>query len=145
MNFTLLQLLTTSAVTIIGWYIAHRIAVKRDQAIKKRDLQIQYLIDAYRKLESITGRKVLTDDDRKIIIKNLESAIADILLFGSSTQIKYAYEFTQELKTNMEPSLTPLLTALRNDLRLELNLPKSEIEIRHLRIPLNPPAGKADK
>jgi len=139
MNFTLLQLLTTSIVTIIGWYIAHRIAVKRDQTAKKRDLQIQYLIDAYRKLESVTARKALNDDERKTIIKNLESAIADIQLFGSSTQIKYAYEFTQELKTNMEPSLTPLLTALRSDLRSELNLSKPGMEIRHLRIPFNPP------
>jgi hypothetical protein len=139
MTPTLLPLLITSIVTIVGWYIAHQIAVRRDRLAKKRDLRVQYLIDAYRKLESVTARKVLTDDERKDIIKNLESAIADIQLFGSSTHIKYAYEFTQELKTNMEPSLTPLLTALRNDLRSELNLSKPGMEIRHLRIPFNPP------
>jgi hypothetical protein len=93
----------------LGWYIAYRTTVRRDQLAKKRDLRIQYLIDAYRRLESAANRTNAQTQE-------LESAVADIQLFGSAEQI------------------TLVRKSLRADLRKELDLGISPAKIVHLRI-----------
>lgn len=47
----LLPLLITTFTAVAGWLVVHWMAAKRDQTNKRRDLRIQYLIEAYRKLE----------------------------------------------------------------------------------------------
>jgi hypothetical protein len=69
----LVPLLITTAVGIVGWYVAHGLAMRRDRAAKRRELRVQFLVDAYRRLESVSNRPFRAETG-----KVLESAIADI-------------------------------------------------------------------
>jgi hypothetical protein len=111
----------------LGWYIAYRTTVRRDQLAKKRDLRIQYLIDAYRRLESAANRTNAQTQE-------LESAVADIQLFGSAEQITLVRKFAEEFAAERSAGLEDLLESLRADLRKELDLGISPAKIVHLRI-----------
>ena len=71
----LLPLLITTFVAILGWYVAHRQSAARDRANKKRDVRVQYLIDAYRRLESAASR---SPREMEKYADGFESAISDI-------------------------------------------------------------------
>src|SRR5687768_15765709 len=43
-------------VAVAGWYTAHGYASQRDADNKRREIRAQYLIDAYRKIESMSSR-----------------------------------------------------------------------------------------
>jgi hypothetical protein len=79
MNWQLLgPLLVTTAVAIGGWFVAHALTSRRDRSNKQREHRISYLIEAYRSLELCAHRI-----DNLDCVK-LESAVADIQLFGST-------------------------------------------------------------
>jgi hypothetical protein len=75
-------------VVILGWYVAHYLTRKRDQANKRRDPRIQYLIEAYRNLEFASNRPLTAD-----LAPYLEKAVADIQLFGTPEQVYLAQDF----------------------------------------------------
>jgi len=52
----------------------------------------------------------------------IESAVADIQLFGSVKQVRLAQAFIAEFAATRTASLDPLLEELRKDLRAELQL-----------------------
>jgi hypothetical protein len=114
----LIPLLITSVVVIVGWFIIHWLSSKRDQNNKRRELRVQYLIEAWRKLENSCNRNDITWHH------DLESAIADIQLFGSPEQIVLAENFIQDFtnKENHGADADELLNSLRQDLRKELQL-----------------------
>lgn len=128
----LLPLLITTFVAILGWYIAHRLNVFRDRANKKRDLQIQYLIGAYRHLENSSNRPKNYDNNAV-----LESAIADIQLFGTAEQVKLAEKFAFDIAQNSHASTDELLINLRAELRKELGLEEVKPQIVYLRLDEN--------
>jgi len=101
--------------------------VRRDRLSKKRDLRIQYLIDAYRRIESVANR---TDG----AMEGLESAVADIQLFGSPDQVRLARDFAVEFAAAGGAGLEDLLESLSADLRKELDLGEPAARIVHLRI-----------
>ena len=113
---------------ILGGLLVHFLAVSRDRANKRRDQRIGYLIEAYRCLESCSNRDLQFD------LKKVEPAVADIQLFGSTTQVKLVQEFIFEFERKKNSSLTEILESLRNDLRSELGLSVVEKRIYHLRI-----------
>ena len=130
MNWQLLfPLLVTSIVTMVGWYILHHLARKRDFENKKKELRINYLIEAWRKLEHSVNRK--NEDPTH----DVEKSIADIQLFGTAKQIELAIKVVTDLVNNKNASLDDILEELRQDLRKELNLEKvsSRIQIFRLR------------
>ena len=90
-------------------------------------LRDDYLIDAFRRLESASNKKVA-------INKDLESVMADIQLFGSKKQIKLAQKFISEMAENQNSSTLELLESLRDDLREELMLDKVSDKFLFLRI-----------
>jgi uncharacterized protein YjaG (DUF416 family) len=55
----LLSLIVTATLAITGWYVLHRLSLNRDEANKRRDLRVQYLLEAYRKLENASNRQDL--------------------------------------------------------------------------------------
>jgi hypothetical protein len=119
----------TAIVVIVGWYVAHVLAGKRDQTNKRRDLRVQYMIDAYRKLE-FAGNRPLSSE----IAPAFEKAIADIQLFGTPKQVALAQEFALGFAQRKPYSLDPLLNELRQELRNELKLEPVEPKIKYLRI-----------
>lgn len=127
----LVPLLITTGVAIVGWYAAHALAMRRDRAAKRRDLRVQFLIDAYRRLESVSNRPFSKETARA-----LESAIADIQLFGTPKQVGLAEEFAVGYAENRRHPIQPLLAELRNDLRRELQLEATPGTLKALRIEL---------
>lgn len=100
----------------MGAWLAHTFAASRDRKNKRREQRIAFLIEAYRRLEFISNRPSLTD------AKPIESAVADIQLFGSPSQIQLVRTFVREFASTRSASLDPILEALRKDLRAELQL-----------------------
>lgn len=119
----------TAAVVIVGWYVAHYLTGKRDQTNKRRDLRVQYLIEAYRRLES-AGNRPLTQE----VAPEFEKAVADVQLFGTRKQVELARTFALGFAKNGTHSLDPLLNELRQELRKELNLESVPANITYLRI-----------
>lgn len=128
----LFPLSVTTLVVISGWYFVHRFNIARDRSNKKRDLQIQYLLEAYRRLERASNRPKNFDNDHE-----LESAIADIQLFGTVEQVKLAEKFSFDIAQNNHASTDELLINLRTELRKELGLEQVNPEIVYLRLDKN--------
>lgn len=123
----LLPLLVTSVVTVFGWFTLHLFARKRDIENKQKELRINYLIEAWRKLEYSVNRN--NYDPSEI----LENPIADIQLLGTTKQIELAQNFVSELVKDKKANLAELLEELRQDLRTELKLEKTPRKIYHSR------------
>ncbi|WP_268846595.1 hypothetical protein [Flavobacterium aestivum] len=128
----LIPLLITALVTIFGWYIVHLFSAKRDRKNKQRELRVNYLIEAWRKLEYASNRKGV---DAK---EYVEKPIADIQLFGTKKQIELTIKIANELAEKNGTNLIELLTELRQDLRKELNLQQIEMPIKVFRDGLPP-------
>jgi len=111
------KLFTTLLVVSLGWWVAHYLSARREVTNERRKLRVSYLLEAYRKLE-----QAVHPLDPKAKQEQLESAIADIQLLGSPSQVTMASEFAKSLANNSEASLDGLLFNLRESLRLELQL-----------------------
>ncbi|WYD81120.1 MAG: hypothetical protein V8K32_01780 [Candidatus Electrothrix gigas] len=100
--------------------LVHYLTSKRDRQNKRREIRVQYLIEAYRKLEAGVSRGPIHGTEHG---KGFESAIADIQLLGSDEQARMAKEFTTAIATRKDDaSVGPLLMSLRDALRSELDL-----------------------
>lgn len=80
-----ISVLVPAVVAIAGWFVANRISARKDLATRRRELIVSYLVDAYRKLEK-SASAVIPEESWA----GIESAIADIQLFGSSRQVELA-------------------------------------------------------
>ena len=108
-------------VAVIGWFVAHQFNVFRDRQNKRRDLIIQYLLEAYRRLEAAANREK-TDEQAAAF----ESAIADIQLLGSIQQISATIKYLRAHSSTDGAVIDDVLCLLRNDLRRELGLASVE-------------------
>ncbi len=118
-----------AGVVAVGWRVAHRQDMTRDQLAKRRELRLQFLIDAYRRLEFVSNRPLSPGTSEEF-----ERAIADIQLFGSPSQVALARQFALEFARDGTAPLDPLLSTLRQDLRQELLLEKVPERITYLRL-----------
>jgi hypothetical protein len=103
--------------------------MRRDRINKRRDLRVQYLIDAYRKLEYASNRPISPET-----APDFEKAVADIQLFGSPRQVKLAQEFAVGMAESGAYSLDEIMVDLRQDLRKELLLPEVPAKIKYWRL-----------
>jgi Na+/phosphate symporter len=126
-------MLLTVLLALVGWGVGYWSTLRRDRLSKKRDLRTQYLIEAHRRLESAGNRSTNTSQ----WAHELESAVADIQLFGSSEQVRRARTFALEFAEHGHAALDELLESLRIDLRKELDLVVAEDCITYLRIGLD--------
>ena len=122
------QLLVMFIVSALGWWIVHTLSARRDVANERRKLLVSYLLEVYRNLEKAVRRS-----DSKAYAQ-LESAIADIQLLGSPSQVKMASEIATSLVANSEASINELLFDLRDSLRSELHLESVKDKIIFFRI-----------
>ena len=106
-------------VAILIWYLSSRDLAKKEKENKRREIRLNYLIDAYQRLESASNRPF---DPKSTYSRNIESAISDIQLFGSRKQSDLAQEFSKTYADAHDASVDDLLNELRNDLRKELDL-----------------------
>ena len=138
MNWNLLlPLLVTTAVAILGWLVAHGLAVARDQRIKRREVRLSFLLEAYRRLEAGASRGAIHGGK---FAAGFESAIADIQLLGTTEQSKMAKDLAHAIASRApEASAGPLLLSLRDEFRRELDLEELGEAPVHFRLQ---PAGQ---
>jgi hypothetical protein len=120
------KLFLTAFVAFSAAWAAHFFASNRDRKNKQTDQQITFLIDTYRLLESVPHQP-------KLDAAALESAIADIQIFGSPRQIALAQEFSTKFADTSNAPLDALIEELRKDLREELQLDEVPRKLVHLR------------
>jgi hypothetical protein len=120
-------------VAIVGYALTHSLASRRDLRNEKRTIRINFMIDAYRRLEDGSCR----GDDQEKYSDAFHSAIADIQLLGSPAQVEIAQKiaFAIGSGTGIPIPINDLLNALREELRSELDLPRLGIDIVILRSP----------
>lgn len=122
-----INLIITILVTVIGWIVLYFHAIRTNTLLKKKEITIKYLSDAWSSLEKGSNRR-----DKKYNI-DIEVAIGQIQLFGTERQIELAQKLAFELSSNGECSTLELLNLLRDDLRKELMLQKSLRGLKFLR------------
>ena len=121
------DLIIQCIITVIGWIVVYIFAIRQNTQIKKKEVTIEYLIQAWGKLEKASNRK----DNR--YNTEIETAIADIQLFGTNRQIELAQQFAEEIARNKESSALDLLVLLGEDLRKELKLESVPRKFKFLR------------
>lgn len=121
------NLVIQGVLTVIGWIVVYILAIRQNTQIKKKEVTIKFLIQSWRKLEKASNRK----DNR--YNTEIETAIADIQLFGTKQQIELAQQFIEEIARHKEGSTLELLDLLREDLRKELKLERVPRKFKILR------------
>lgn len=114
-------------LTVIGWIVVYILALRQNTQIKKKEVTIKFLVQAWERLEKASNRQ---DNSYNT---DIETAIADIQLFGTKRQIELAQQFAKEIARNKESSTLELLILLREDLRKELRLEKVPRKFKFLR------------
>ena len=85
--------MVTVTVAALGWIVAHHFTSRRDMASKRREIQTQYLIEAYRKIDNLIEPEKYNREWRE----SLQSAFSEIQLFGTQKQIALAHKFAELL------------------------------------------------
>lgn len=122
------QVITTvivAVVAIAGWLVASR----QQRRAVRRNMRIEYLLNAYRKLERATNRESTSEHSQAI-----EEAVADIYLLGTPKQVTLVADFAKNFAQAGGADLKNLLTDLRKSLRRELLLEVDESESVSLRM-----------
>lgn len=120
--FPLIGPALAAIVAIIGWGVVHRLGIIKDQNAKQRDMRIQFLLEAYRRLEFAANRPEAGKDEQD----KFESALADIQLLGTKLQIEELMRYLDEWNSSDgNASINPLLELLRTHLREEISLEKN--------------------
>lgn len=122
-----LALLLGILIAVGGW-IANAVHSRRE---KRREVRIQYLLEAYRNLDDAVHRNDPLTDERA---DSFERAIADIQLLGNGSQVALADKFCREFASGDGADPGDLLEALRIDLRSELLLPDAEPRTTWMRL-----------
>ena len=126
----LLPFIVTTIVAVLGWEIAHPLTRKRERANRHRDIRLQYLIEAYRRLADASARHPSSAPE---YARGLESALADIQLFGSFTQVEKLKKFLEDYAADGNAYLDEVINDLRAELRKELDLPPIPGNVQWLR------------
>jgi len=122
------QPLIPLASAVVGGLVVHLLSGRRDRANKRKEQRVTYLIEAYRRLEECSQQFGVAARGK------LESAVADIQLFGTPRQVDLVQRFASDFAAKGNASLDELLADLRTDLRAELNLEAVPENVVHLRI-----------
>jgi hypothetical protein len=127
---TIIASFVVGIVAGFGWWVAHYFTSKRDVENERRKLRTQYLLEAFRKLETASNR---SSESFETDFEKLASAVADIQLLGTLEQVRLAKTFALEFAKNGTASLDELTENLRNELRKELQIEEVRENIVYLR------------
>ena len=122
--------LVTVVIALGGWLAVHRFSAWRDRINHKRKMQTDFLVTAFQQLANSANRPFAPGAEH---LKDMESALADIQLFGSKTQVQQVEDFASEFAQANSASLDPLLNSLRQDLRKELGYEQINSNVKWVR------------
>lgn len=127
MDFEYLKIIITIILAIFGWIVAHYFTSKRDVSNKKREIVLNYLIEAYFILTNdLTEEGVINQEKAK----KMEKIVSQVQLFGTKEQVRIIKKW---LSNKGVGDLAPLFNSLRDDLRKELGLDKIEDNVQWAR------------
>lgn len=115
-------------VGVISWFVANKLAARRERENDRRDYRAKFLIDAWVTLADTANR----DDSSRL--PTLEGAIAKIQLLGTAHQIELAQAFSVQMAQESSGSLDELLADLRQNLREELGFEPVSNAMVHFRV-----------
>ncbi|MFA6282570.1 MAG: hypothetical protein WCT30_04175 [Desulfurivibrionaceae bacterium] len=121
------KIIIPSSLIIFGWFIVNWLSSKREFNSKRREVRVQYLVEAYRSIASASNRREKTTDEQKL---KIEAAIEDIQLLGNERQLQALDNMIVSDKNNF----TEILEVLRDDLRKELELKKVTSPLKFYRM-----------
>lgn len=131
----LLPVIAGMVIAVAGWVVGYYSGSARDREAKRPEIRVQYLIEAYRRLEYATDRPMLKPEDLLDYGHDVEKALGDIQLFGTEEQVELAKGVVASMNaTGGNAETITLLNALRSDLRQELKLSPLEGAPERLRI-----------
>ena len=119
-NLISIETLITAVITILGWLIISRLTYHRDEKNRQKNIQIEYLVNAYRDIGIFITRhsnQCMTTD----IYLKFEIAVRNIQIYGQPEEIELLHDYINNLETN-NYSVDPLLNKLRDNLRESLDL-----------------------
>jgi hypothetical protein len=93
-------------------------------------MQTEFLVAAFQHLANSANRPFAPGAEH---LKDMESAIAVIQLFGSKNQVQLVEDFASEFSQTNSASLDPLLNSLRQDLRKELGYEQIDSNVKWVR------------
>ncbi|MGE0052178.1 MAG: hypothetical protein AB7S49_11710 [Arcobacter sp.] len=128
--FEYLKIGITIILAILGWIIAHYFTSKRDVSNKKREIILNYLIEAYLILTNdLTERGEI--DLKKA--EKIEKIMSQVQLLGSKEQVNLVKKLAVSIGKNEINEYDSLINSLRDDLRMELELEKIEGNVQWAR------------
>lgn len=101
------------ALAVAGWVVTQAQA----RRATRRNIRIEYLIATYRNL-ALASHRPLTPE----LAREMEAAIVDVQLLGTTRQVELAREFAKEMAAVGSAPADSLLHDLRASLRHELLL-----------------------
>jgi len=113
-----LGLVSGVIIAVGGWIITQF----QGRRAVRRNMRIEYLLAAYRRIDGASNRKLNIDERRE-----LEAAYSDVMLLGSPAQVQLAERFVEEFQSGVadaRPLLENLRASLRRELLLEVVPPK---------------------
>lgn len=129
MDLDYVKIIVTITLAIFGWVIGHFFTSQRDKQLKRRELSIEYLVNAYRILTNEVSHRTETDERSE----KLENTLSDIQLFGTPKQVEFARQLAEEVAASGTFELDPLINNLRDNLRTELGLEPVNGNVKWLR------------
>ncbi|MGL5856802.1 MAG: hypothetical protein ACRC35_00045 [Angustibacter sp.] len=128
---TLIPILTL----LLGAGLSYLMANRNQANEIRRRYRTEYLLGAYRNIERTTNRKLTN-----AAAISLESAIAEVNMFGTAKHQKIAKELQVAMAKHQTASFNPLLDVLRTDIRREFGLDRGIAEVAYFRV--GPRAGE---
>ncbi|MES2499909.1 MAG: preprotein translocase subunit YajC [Pseudomonadota bacterium] len=114
---TLIASLVLAVVLLaIRIFVMQRVQQKRQRENRQETERLKSLVAAYR---SLAGSFTPAMQDHT---PQLEETLADIILFGSLTQVELSVSCANALKNDETVDFQPLIKSLRSDLRTQLGL-----------------------
>jgi hypothetical protein len=132
-NSTILIILASSSITVIGWLIVSFLTSVRDNISRRKNIKTKYLVEAYRDISIFMTR----ENNKCITIEvhnNFERAIRDIQIYGSLEEIKLVNEYIMNINKKGY-NVDPLLNTLKNNLRKTLKLKRSDAPTHWVMLP----------
>ena len=108
-----MAIVVTALIAVGGWLVSQYQA----RRATRRNMRIDYLLQAYRRLERASNRPLTPD-----FAPELEAAVGDVMLLGSPEQAALAADFARKFAAERVADTQPLLLNLRDSLRDELLL-----------------------
>ncbi len=124
-------------IAVIGWIVGHHFNSRRDAAANRKKLMTEYLVGAYRKLNSFACVLASGAKGTATLAEDINLAVGDIQLFGTQRQIQLVKEVSEHMVKKREvpgQKLVDLLLDLRDSLRIELGLEATDLPVAHLHI-----------